>query len=169
MPKTPMTKHDNAHVAKRKMEKGILSGLPSTPKESWIFLTLLCNCFDNKFKEFLNWLYLKGWHGSQRRRVPFAKLPAENLVFCLRPCMEALNIFSYSKAIAAIEVVILLTISRSIDIKKNYFANSWSSNAGSLEVVGFCSSSHGVNIHQGKKNTRTTPNEQKQYSTVTRT
>ena len=79
------------------------------------------------------------------------------------------QIFDNSKAIAAIEVVILLTISRSIDIKKNYFANSSSLNAGSLEVVGFRSSSYGVNIHQGKKNTRTTPNEQKQYSTLTRT
>ena len=62
--------------------------------------------------------------GASVEGFPFVKLPAEKLVFCLRPCMEALNIFSYSKAIAAIEVVILLTISRSIDIKKNYFANS---------------------------------------------
>ena len=80
-----------------------------------------------------------------------------------------LQIFDNSSAIAAIEVVILLTINRSIDIKKNYFAKSWSLNAGSLDLVGFRSSSYGVNIHQGKKNTRTTPNEQKQYSTVTRT
>ena len=78
------------------------------------------------------------------------------------------QMFDNSEAIAAIEVVILLTISRSIDIKKNYFANSWISNAGSLDVGGFLSSSYGVNIHQ-EKNTRTTPNEQKQYSTVTRT
>ena len=79
------------------------------------------------------------------------------------------QIFNNSEAIAAIEVVILLKISSSIDIKKNYFANSWSSNAGSLEVEGFLSSSYGVNIQQEKKNTRTTPNEQKQYSTVTHT
>ena len=65
--------------------------------------------------------------------------------------MEALDIFSYSKAIAAIEVVILLRISSSIDIKKNYFANSCNSNAGSMEVEGFLSRSYRVNIHQEKK------------------
>jgi len=131
-----MTKHDNAHVAKRKMEKGILSGLPSTPKESWIFLFLLCNCLYNKFKEFLNWLYVKGWHGSQRRRVPFCKTPCRKLVFCLRPCVEALNILSYSKAIAAIEVVILFKISSSISIKKNYFDSLLISNAVLIEAEG---------------------------------
>ena len=136
MPKTPMANHDNAHVAKRKMEKGILSGLPSTPKESWIFLTLLCNCLYNKFKQFLNWLYVKGWHGSQRRRVPFCGTPWRKLCFVLRPCMEALNIFSYSKAIAAIEVVILFKISSSISIKKNYFDSLWISNAVLIEAEG---------------------------------
>ena len=74
--------------------------------------------------------------------------------------------FDNSEAIAAIEVVILLTISSSIDIKKNYFANSCNSNAGSMEVEGFLPSSYVDNIHQGKKTTRTTPNEKKQYSTV---
>ena len=61
------------------------------------------------------------------------------------------QMFDNSEAIAVIEVVILLTISSSIDIKNNYFANSWSSNAGSLEVGGFLYSSYGVNIHQEKK------------------
>ena len=151
MPKTTMTKHDNAHVAKRKMEKGILSGLPSTPKESWIFLFLLCNSLYNKFKQFLNWLYVKGWHGSQRRRVPFAKLPAEKLVFCLRPCMEALNIFSYSKAIAAIEVVILFKISSSISIKKNYFDSLWISNAVLIEAEGLRIACHADYKYQPNK------------------
>ena len=49
-------------------------------------------------------------------------------------------------------MVILLTISSSIDIKKNYFANSCNSNAGSMEVEGFLPSSYIDNIHQGKKN-----------------
>ena len=57
------------------------------------------------------------------------------------------QIFDNSEAIAAIEKFILLTISSSIDIKKNYFANSWSLNAGSLDVEGFLSSSYGVNIY----------------------
>ena len=61
------------------------------------------------------------------------------------------QIFDNSKAIAAIEVVILLTISRSIDIKKNYFANSCNLNTGLMEVEGFLSSSNIDNIHQGKK------------------
>ena len=33
VPKTPMANHDNAHVAKRKMEKGILSDFPALPKK----------------------------------------------------------------------------------------------------------------------------------------
>jgi len=77
-----------------------------------------------------------------------------------------LQMFDNSSAIAAIEVVILLRISSSIDIKKNYFANSCNSNAWSMEVEGFLPSSYVVNIHQGNKTTRTTPNEKKQYSTV---
>ena len=60
--------------------------------------------------------------GASEEGFPFAKLPEESFVFCLHLCMEALNIFSYSKAIAAIEVVILFKISSSISIKKNYFA-----------------------------------------------
>ena len=76
--------------------------------------------------------------GASVEGFPFAKLPAENLVFCLRPCMEALNIFSYSKfkAIAAIEVVILFKISSSISIKKNYFDSLLISNAVLIEAEG---------------------------------
>ena len=50
--------------------------------------------------------------------------------------MEALNIFSYSKAIAAIEVGILFTISSFISIKKNYFDSLWISNAVLIEAEG---------------------------------
>ena len=50
--------------------------------------------------------------------------------------MEALNIFSYSKAIAAIEVVILFKISSSISIKKNYFDSLLISNAVLIEAEG---------------------------------
>ena len=67
---------------------------------------------------------------------------------------------------ADIEVVNLFTTRSSIDIKKNYFATSCNSNAGSMEVEGFLPSSYEDNIHQGKKTTRTTPNEKKQYITV---
>ena len=45
--------------------------------------------------------------GASIEGFSFAELPEESFFFFLRPCMEALNIFSYSKAIAAIEVVIL--------------------------------------------------------------
>ena len=61
--------------------------------------------------------------------------------------------FDNSEEIAAIEVVILLTISSSFDIKKNYFANSCRSNDRSMEIEGFLSSSYIGNIHQGKKYT----------------
>ena len=43
----------------------------------------------------------------------------------MRPVLEVFNIFSYSEAIAAIEVDILFTISRSLNIKKNYFDRFW--------------------------------------------
>ena len=69
------------------------------------------------------------------------------------PNSSNLQIFNNSSVIAAIQVVILLTISSSIDIKKNYFANSCNLNAGSMEVEGFLRSSYVDNIHQEKKYT----------------
>ena len=98
--------------------------------------------------------------------LSFWRKSVQTAWYSLLPNSSNLQIFDNSAAIAAIQVVILLTISSSIDIKKNYFANSCNSNAGSMEVEGFLPSSYVDNIHQEKKTTRTTPNEKKQYSTV---
>ena len=99
--------------------------------------------------------------------LSFWRKSVQTAWYSLLPNSSNLQIFDNSAAIAAIQVVILLTISSSIDIKKNYFANSCNSNAGSMEVEGLFPSSYVDNIHQGKKKTtRTTPNEKKQYSTV---